>query len=373
MNISILGSTGSIGTQTLDIVEKNSDMHIVSLTAGKNAELMEKQIRKFHPRFVCMADESAAADLRVRVADTGVTVLGGADGLVEAAVCDEADIVVTAVVGIAGLKPTVAAIKAGKNIALANKETMVTAGYIVTRLAKENNVKIYPVDSEHSAIFQALECGRDNLSRIILTASGGPFFGKKRSELENITPQQAIKHPNWDMGAKVTIDSATLVNKGLEVMEARWLFDVDYDNIDVLVHRQSVIHSMIEYEDGAVIAQLGIPDMHLPIAYALTYPDRRPIGENKLDFTKYNTLTFDKPDTEVFPALSLAYKAGRSGGILPTVFNGADEAAFSLFMSGKLKFLEIAEFIEKKMSSAPHIENPTLDDIFLADRESRLI
>lgn len=371
MNISILGSTGSIGTQTLDIVRKNDDMKIISLTAGRNVSLMEKQIREFKPLVVCMADKSAAEDLRVRVSDTGVQVLGGADGLIEAAVCDDADIVVTAVVGISGLKPTISAIKAGKNIALANKETMVTAGHIVTRLAKENNVKIYPVDSEHSAIFQALQCGRKDLSRIILTASGGPFFGKKRDELENITPEQALKHPNWDMGAKVTIDSATLVNKGLEVMEARWLFDVDYDSIDVLVHRQSVIHSMIEYTDGAVIAQLGIPDMHLPIAYALTYPDRRPIGDNRLDFTKYGTLTFDKPDTEVFPALSLAYKAGRGGGILPTVFNGADEAAFSLFMNGKIRFLEIADFIEKKMSSSPHIENPTLDDIFAADSESR--
>ena len=336
MNISILGSTGSIGTQTLDIIRNNKDMKVISLTAANNVELMEKQVREFRPEVVCMTNEKAAKDLLIRISDTGTRVLSGADGLCEAAVCEKTDIVVTAVVGISGLLPTIAAIKSRKNIALANKETMVTAGHIVTALAKEYGVKIYPVDSEHSAIFQSMQGSRKNIRKIILTASGGPFFGKSHDDLRNITPEQALKHPNWDMGAKVTIDSATLVNKGLEVMEAHWLFDVDYDNIDVLVHRQSVVHSMVEYDDGAVIAQLGVPDMHLPIQYALTYPERRVIQNNYLDFSKYPALTFEKPDTSVFRALELAFEAGRKGGIIPTVFNGADEVAVKLFLERKI-------------------------------------
>ena len=371
MNISILGSTGSIGTQTLDIVRNNPDMKIISLSAARNVQLMEQQVREFKPELVCMTEEKAASDLKVRISDTDTRVVSGTDGLCEAAVCDKTDIVVTAVVGISGLLPTISAIKAGKDIALANKETMVTAGHIVTALAKEYNINIYPVDSEHSAIFQSMQGQSKDINKIILTASGGPFFGKTKAELENMTPEQALKHPNWDMGAKVTIDSATLVNKGLEVMEAHWLFDVDYDNIEVLVHRQSVIHSMVEYVDGGVIAQLGVPDMHLPIQYALTYPRRRNIPGNTLDFMKYPSLTFAKPDRDTFPALDLAFRAGRSGGVIPAVFNGADEVAVKKFLDGKIKFTEIPELIEKAMSDAPVIESPTLDDIIEADKYSR--
>ena len=371
MNITILGSTGSIGTQTLDIVRDNPDMKIVALTAHRNVDLMEKQVREFRPELVCMTDERAACDLKIKISDLGTKVVAGQEGLCYAAAYGDSEIVVTAVVGIAGLLPTIDAINAGKNIALANKETMVTAGHIITKLAEEKNIKIYPVDSEHSAIFQSLESTPHKAEKIILTASGGPFFGKTREELVGITPAQALKHPNWDMGAKVTIDSATLVNKGLEVMEARWLFDMDYDHIDVLVHRQSVVHSMVEYVDGGVIAQLGVPDMHLPIQYALTYPNRRNIKGERLDFTKYNTLTFAKPDTDTFKALSLAYSAGRQGGILPTVFNSADEAAVELFLKEKISFLDISDVIEQAMAAAPKIENPTIDDILQADAFAR--
>lgn len=371
MNINILGSTGSIGTQTLDIIRDNPYMKARVLTAHKNVELMEKQVREFLPQLVCMTDTKAAEDLKVRIKDLPVKVLSGEDGLCEAAAYGDAEIVVTAVVGISGLLPTIEAIKAHKNIALANKETMVTAGHIVTKLAMENGVKIYPVDSEHSAIFQSLESTPQRAERLILTASGGPFFGKKKDELKDITPSQALKHPNWDMGAKVTIDSATLVNKGLEVMEAHWLFEMDYDNIDVLVHRQSVIHSMVEYCDGAVIAQLGVPDMHLPIQYALTYPKRIKLNQEKLDFAKYPCLTFDKPDTDTFTALNLAYKAGKSGGILPTVFNSADEVAVELFLKERISFLQISQVIEAAMDNAPRVLNPTIDDILSADIYAR--
>lgn len=371
MNITILGSTGSIGTQTLDIIKDNPHMKAVVLTAHKNTKLMEEQIRQFRPSLVCMTDEKAAADLKTKVSDLDVQVVSGTDGLCMAAAYEKSDIVVTAVVGISGLLPTIAAIKSKKNIALANKETMVCAGHIVTRLAKENGVKIYPVDSEHSAVFQSMEGTPHAPSKIILTASGGPFFGRKKHELENITPAQALKHPNWDMGAKVTIDSSTLVNKGLEVMEAHWLFDMDYDNIDVLVHRQSVVHSMVEYADGGVIAQLGVPDMHLPIQYALTYPNRIPLNQEKLDFSKYPCLTFEKPDTDTFTALRLAYDAGRSGGVIPTVFNSADEAAVELFLKEKIKYLEIGEVIEQAMQAAPRIENPSIEDILEADAFAR--
>ncbi len=372
-NISILGSTGSIGTQTLDIVRENPDIKVRAMSAHKNIELLEKQAREFSPDFVSVTDEDSAKTLKTRLSDTNIKVLSGKDGLIETAVADGADTVVTAVVGISGLLPTIEAIKAGKNIALANKETLVTGGHIVTRLAKENNVKLLPVDSEHSAIFQSLQGMRDKkeLKKILLTASGGPFFGKTRIDLKNVTPEDALKHPNWDMGAKVTIDSSTLVNKGLEVMEARWLFDVDIDDIEVWVHRQSVVHSMVEFVDNAVIAQLGTPDMRLPIQYAITYPFRKPMSNNRLDFLKYPNLTFQKPDTDTFFALSLAYRAGRDGGILPTVFNSADEAAVELFLNGKIGYLDIADCIQYAMDSAPKVENASIDDIFEADKFSR--
>jgi len=372
-NISILGSTGSIGTQTLDIVRENPDIKVRAMSAHKNIELLEKQAREFSPDIVSVTDEDSAKTLKTRLSDTNIKVLSGKDGLIETACADGADTVVTAVVGISGLLPTIEAIKAGKNIALANKETLVTGGHIVTRLAKENNVKLLPVDSEHSAIFQSLQGMRDKkeLKKILLTASGGPFFGKTRIDLKNVTPEDALKHPNWDMGAKVTIDSSTLVNKGLEVMEARWLFDVDIDDIEVWVHRQSVVHSMVEFVDNAVIAQLGTPDMRLPIQYAITYPFRKPMSNNRLDFLKYPNLTFQKPDTDTFFALSLAYRAGRDGGILPTVFNSADEAAVELFLKGKIGYLDIADCIQYAMDSAPKVENASIDDIFEADKFSR--
>ena len=371
MNIIVLGSTGSIGTQTLDIIRGNPDMHAVVLTADKNTALMERQIREFHPDIVCMTDEKAAAELKVKTADTRTKVLSSAKCLCEAAAYPKGDIVVSAIVGIAGLLPTAAAIKSGKNIALANKETLVTGGHIITELAAKHKISIMPVDSEHSAIFQSMQSTRQKPERIILTASGGPFFGKSRNELKDITPEESLKHPNWDMGAKVTLDSATLVNKGLEVIEAHWLFDMDFDNIDVLVHRQSVVHSMVEYSDGGIIAQLGVPDMHLPIQYALTYPDRKKIPGNRLDLTKYHELTFDKPDTDTFPALQLAYEAGKAGGLMPAVFNGADEAAVSMFFEGKIGFLQIPELIEKAMLSASNISSPTLQDILEADKYAK--
>lgn len=371
MDITILGSTGSIGTQTLDIIRDNPYMKATVLTAHRSVELMEAQVREFKPELVCMTDEKAAEELKIKIADTPCKVVSGAEGLKYAAAYGDSEIVVTAVVGISGLLPTIEAIKSGKNIALANKETMVCAGHIITSLAAEKGIKILPVDSEHSAIFQSLQSTPQKADKIILTASGGPFFGKTADELCSITPAQALKHPNWDMGAKVTIDSATLVNKGLEVMEAHWLFDMDYDNIEVLVHRQSVVHSMVEYADGGVIAQLGTPDMHLPIQYALTYPKRLPINRERLDFAKYPSLTFAKPDTETFPALSLAFEAGKKGGILPTVFNSADEMAVELFLKEKIGFLDISRCLEKAMEAAPVIENPSIDDILEADRFAR--
>ncbi|MBO5059580.1 MAG: 1-deoxy-D-xylulose-5-phosphate reductoisomerase [Clostridia bacterium] len=370
-NISILGSTGSIGTQTLEVARAYKGIRVHALSAYSNIDLLEKQTREFNPRLVCVFDEKKAEEFKIRVADTDVKVVSGRDGLIEAAVCPGADTVVTAVVGISGLLPTIEAIKAGKNIALANKETLVTGGHIVTRLARENNVKLLPVDSEHSAIFQSLQGNPKKIKKILLTASGGPFFGKTREELKSITPEQALKHPNWDMGAKVTIDSSTLVNKGLEVIEAKWLFDVDIDKIEVLVHRQSVLHSAVMYEDNAVIAQLGVPDMKLPIQYALTYPDRLPMQGNELDFTKYPELTFAKPDTETFYALELAKKAGREGGILPTVFNGSDEAAVELFLKGKIGYLDIADSIADAMDRVKNIENPSVEEILEADKFAR--
>lgn len=371
--ISVLGSTGSIGTQTLEIAREYKGIQIEAMTAYSNAKLLEKQAREFSPKVVSLTDENAAKDLKIRLADTNIKVLSGKEGLIEAAVIDDAKTVVTAVVGISGLEPTIAAIKAKKNIAIANKETLVTGGHIVTALADEYGVNILPVDSEHSAIFQSLQGCKDTneIKRIILTASGGPFFGKTRKELKNVTPSDALKHPNWNMGAKVTIDSSTLVNKGLEVMEAKWLFGCD--NIKVLVHRQSVVHSMVEFVDNGVIAQLGAPDMRLPIQYALTYPNRLSMKNNELDFKKYGSLTFDEPDTDTFYALSLAFDAMKCGGIKPTVFNSADEAAVEMFLKGKLSYLGISEAIEKALDKIENIENPTVEQIFEADRASREI
>lgn len=372
-NISVLGSTGSIGTQTLDIVRENPSITVGALAARRNVDLMEKQAREFKPGLVCLTDESAAADLKIRLADTKIKVTGGEEGLTECAEAVGCDTVVTAVVGISGLLPTIRAIKAGKNIALANKETLVTGGHIVTELAKKHGVALLPVDSEHSAVFQSLGGCRDKkeIKKIILTASGGPFFGKTRDELRDITPADALKHPNWDMGAKVTIDSSTLVNKGLEVMEARWLFDVSPQQIEVLVHRQSVVHSMVEFCDNAVIAQLGAPDMRLPIQYAITCPNRLPMRGNTLDFAKYPSLDFAKPDTDTFFALELAYKALDAGGIMPTVFNSADEAAVELFLKGKIGYLEISDRIAAAMDAAKNVESASLEDIFEADGFAR--
>ncbi len=371
-DISILGSTGSIGTQTLEIAREYKGINVVALSARSNIELLERQAREFKPELVCVTDADKAAELKIKLADTDIKVVSGKSGLIEAAAAENAHTVVTAVVGISGLEPTIEAIKAKKNIALANKETLVTGGHIVTKLAKRYKTAILPVDSEHSAIFQSLQgANRGEIKRILLTASGGPFFGKKRADLANITPEQALKHPNWNMGAKVTIDSSTLVNKGLEIIEAKWLFGVDIDKIKVLVHRQSIVHSMVEYADNGIIAQLGAPDMRLPIQYALTYPNRLPMSGNELDFAKCGALTFEEPDTETFFALELARKAGREGGILPTVFNGADEAAVELFLKGKISYPDISEAIQKAMESAPEIEDPTLEQILEADKYAR--
>ena len=374
-NISILGSTGSIGTQTLQITQEYSDkINVVALSANSNISLLEEQSRKFNPEIVCVTNEKKAHELKIKLADTNIKVVSGRKGLIECATAKNADTVVTAVVGISGLEPTIEAIKAKKDIALANKETLVTGGHIVTRLARENGVKILPVDSEHSAIFQSLMVNEKRaVKKILLTASGGPFIGKKRNELENIKPADALKHPNWNMGAKVTIDSSTLVNKGLEVIEAKWLFDVDIDNIEVLVHRQSIVHSMVEYVDNGVIAQLGTPDMRLPIQFALTYPSRLPMKQNEIDFAKIGQLTFEKPDIETFFALEVAKKAGREGGILPTIFNSADEMAVELFLEGKMKYTQISDAISYAVNTVKNIENPTLEQIFEADKEAREI
>ena len=362
--IAILGSTGSIGTQTLEVAEANGDLRVAALAAGSNVELLERQIRKFHPKLAALASEEAAKDLRVRVRDLDVRIVSGMEGLIEVSVMPETDILVTAIVGMIGIRPTIAAIEAGKDIALANKETLVTAGHIIMPLAKEKNVRILPVDSEHSAVFQALngENGKQ-VSRILLTASGGPFRGKTRKELENVQPEDALKHPNWAMGQKITIDSATLVNKGLEVMEAKWLFGAELEQIEVVVQPQSVIHSMVEFTDGAVMAQLGTPDMKLPIQYALYYPERRYLPGERLDFWKIGKLDFEKPDMDTFYALKLAYEAGEKGGSLPTVFNAANELAVSMFLKGDIKYLEIVEIIEDCMSVHKNIEIPSLEQI----------
>lgn len=362
--IAILGSTGSIGTQTLDIVREQGDIKVTALAAGSNIGLLEKQIREFQPKLVAVWDEKHTQELRTRIRDLDVDVYSGMEGLIAVSTEEEAEILVTAIVGMLGLRPTVAAIKAGKNIALANKETLVTAGHLIMPLAKECDVSILPVDSEHSAIFQSLNGEEGNrIAKILLTASGGPFRGKKRQELMNMQVEDALKHPNWSMGRKITIDSATLVNKGLEVMEAKWLFDVEPEQIQVVVHPQSVIHSMVEYEDGAVIAQLGTPDMRLPIQYALYYPKRRPLSGKRLDFYELSNLTFEKPDTETFEGLSLAMEAMKQGGNMPTVFNAANERAVALFLDRKIGFLEITEIIAESMNQVKYREQPSLEEI----------
>lgn len=369
--LALLGSTGSIGTQTLDVCDKTGEFEITALTAHKNIKKAEEQIRKYKPRYACMTDEKSAADLKILIADTPTHILAGENGACECAALTENDIVLAAIVGIAGLKPTMAAVKSGKKIALANKEAMVTAGDIVKTEAKRSGAHILPVDSEHSAIFQCISNQRKFLKKIIITASGGPFFGKKRAELENVTIEQALRHPNWSMGAKITIDSATLVNKGLEIMEAMQLFDIDVDSIEPVIHRESIIHSMVEFCDGSVIAQLGAPDMRLPIEYALTYPERKIAVSSPLNLTEIGKLTFFEPDNEAFPAIELAKRAARAGGVACAVYNGANEKAVDMFLNGKCKFTEITEIIERAVNSAPRIENPTLDDIFEADAYAR--
>lgn len=366
--IGILGSTGSIGTQTLEVVRSNSDLKVVALAAGSNVELMEKQIREFRPSLCVMWEEEAAKDLKTRVSDLSVKVLFGMEGLLTMAVMAKIEVLVTAVVGMIGIRPTIAAIEAGKTIALANKETLVTAGHLIMPLAAKQRVPILPVDSEHSAIFQSMNGEiKSRVSKILLTASGGPFLGRKRRELENITVEDALKHPNWSMGRKITVDSATLVNKGLEVIEARWLFGVKPDKIQVIVHPQSIIHSMVEYEDGAVMAQLGVPDMKLPIQYALFYPDRRPMEGKRIDFFELAKLTFEKPDTDTFQGLNLAYEALRRGGSMPTVFNAANERAVSLFLDRKIRFPEIYELICGAMENHKVVSFPSVEEILEAE------
>ncbi len=370
--IVLLGSTGSIGTQTLEIIKNYSnDLEIVALAAGSNVELMEKQIREFHPKKAVMWSEEAACDLKHRVADVDIEILCGMDGLLEIVTMEEANTVVTAIVGMIGIRPTIAAIESKKTIALANKETLVTAGHIIMPLAKKMGVDILPVDSEHSAIFQSMNGEkREQVDKILLTASGGPFRGKKTEELLNIKVEDALKHPNWAMGRKITIDSATLVNKGLEVIEAKWLFDVSLDKIQVVVHPQSIIHSMVQYKDGGIIAQLGTPDMKLPIQYALFYPDRRELEGKKLDFYELAQMTFEKPDMETFYGLRLAFEASKQGGSMPTIYNAANEKAVSLFLDRKIKFLQIPELIEKAMNNHKIITNPNVDEILSAEKEA---
>ena len=362
--IAILGSTGSIGTQTLDIVREQGGIQVVAMAAGSNISLLEAQMREFKPSLVSVWDEKKASELRTNTKDLGIKIVSGMEGLLEVSVIPESEILVTAIVGMLGIRPTIAAIKAGKKIALANKETLVTAGHIIIPLAKEYKVPILPVDSEHSAIFQSLQGAGDNkISRILLTASGGPFRGRKADELKNIQVEDALKHPNWSMGRKITIDSSTLVNKGLEVMEAKWLFDVALDQIQVVVHPQSVIHSAVEYQDGAVIAQLGTPDMRLPIQYALYYPERRNLSGRRLDLFEIADLTFEKPDTDTFRGLALAYQAMEKGGNIPTVYNAANEKAVSLFLDRKISYPEITELIEACMENAEFIDHPDVDEI----------
>ena len=369
--IAILGSTGSIGTQTLEIVRTNKDLEVVALAAGSNIDLLERQIREFRPRLAAVWKEDRAAELKSRLTDVDVRVVTGMDGLLEVAAVPESQILVTAIVGMIGIRPTIEAIRAGKDIALANKETLVTAGHIIMPLAKEYGVSILPVDSEHSAIFQSLQGGqRKALHKILLTASGGPFRGKKREELEHIQVEDALKHPNWEMGRKITIDSSTMVNKGLEVIEAKWLFGVTVDQIQVVVQPQSIIHSMVEYEDGAVIAQLGTPEMKLPIQYALYYPERRYLPGERLDFGTLTQITFEKPDMETFYGLKLAFEAGRRGGSLPTVLNAANERAVAMFLDRKIRYPEIPEIIQSCMENHKNNPDPTVEEILKTEQET---
>ena len=368
--ISILGSTGSIGTQTLEIVSANADIEVVGLAAGSNIKLLEEQIRKYKPKAACVFDKDKAAELRIKISDTACKIFEGMDGLIEIATLSDADIVVTAVVGMIGIKPTIAAIKAGKDIALANKETLVCAGHIIIPLVKECNVRLLPVDSEHSAIFQCLQGNEKNkIDKILLTASGGPFRGYTKEQLKNVSLEDALKHPNWSMGHKITIDSSTMVNKALEVMEAHWLFDVSVDDIEVVVQPKSIIHSMVQYEDGAVIAQLGTPDMKLPIQYALYYPQRRYLKGDRLDFSKLTDIQLEKPNMDVFDGLKLGIEAGRIGGSLPTVFNAADEAAVAMFLNKEISYMQITAKIKEAMDSHKLIKNPSVDDILEIQRE----
>lgn len=371
--IAILGSTGSIGTQTLEVVRAQQDIKVTALSAGDNIDLLEQQIREFRPALAAVKTEEKAKELALRISDLNIPVLSGMDGLMAVACEKKAEVLVTAIVGMLGIRPTIAAIEAGKDIALANKETLVTAGHIIMPLAKKCGVRILPVDSEHSAIFQSLNGEKEHgnkIDKILLTASGGPFRGMSREELSQVRLEDALKHPNWVMGRKITIDSATLVNKGLEVMEARWLFGVEMDQVQVVVQPQSVIHSMVEYEDGAVIAQLGTPDMKLPIQYALYYPERRFLAGDRLDFAKLAQITFEAPDFENFHGLSLAYKAGRRGGTLPTVFNAANERAVQKFLDREIGYLTITDMIEAAMEHHTVKENPTVEEILAAEQET---
>ena len=370
-NIAILGSTGSIGTQTLDVARKNEDLRVVAVSAGKSVEKLEEQIREFHPILAAVWDEKAARDLKTRIADTDTKVVSGMEGLLELASMPESDILVTAIVGMIGIRPTMEGIRAGKDIALANKETLVTAGHLIMPMAREYGVSILPVDSEHSAIFQAIH-GEENeeIHKLLITASGGPFRGRTTEELRNVTVADTLKHPNWVMGRKITVDSATLVNKGLEVMEARWLFDMDLDHIQVVVQPQSIIHSMVEFKDGAIMAQLGTPDMRLPIQYALYYPHRRYLDGDRLDFTKLREITFEVPDMETFRGLPMAIQASREGGSMPTVFNAANELAVKKFLEEKIGFLDIYEIIAQSMERHKKIAHPDLDEILSVEQDT---
>ena len=367
--IAILGSTGSIGTQTLEVVRENNDIEVLALAAGNNIKLLEAQIREFRPRLAAVWTEEKAKELRENVKDLDVKIVSGMDGLIEVSVIEGSEILVTAILGMIGIRPTIEAIKAGKDIALANKETLVTAGHIIMPLAKEYGVQILPVDSEHSAIFQSLQGShRSELRKILLTASGGPFRGKTREELAHMQLEDALKHPTWSMGQKITIDSSTLVNKGLEVIEAKWLFNVEIDQVEVVVHPQSIIHSMVEYVDGAIIAELGTPDMKLPIQYAIYYPERRYLPGERVNFATLGQLTFEKPDTDTFTGLRLAFEAGRAGGSLPTVFNAANERAVSKFLNRKIGYLQITEIIEECMRNHKNIINPTVEEILATEQ-----
>ena len=368
--LSILGSTGSIGTQTLDIVRKSDGkLKVCAIAGGSNISLLEKQAREFLPKLVCVGDDSLKDDLQIALNDTDIKVVSGKEGLTDVAVFEDADTVVTAIVGMMGIIPTINAIKAGKDIALANKETLVTAGHIIMPLAKEHNISILPVDSEHSAIFQCIQGEKaSQIHKLIITASGGPFRGFTKDELKDVTLEQALNHPNWSMGKKITIDSATMVNKGLEVIEARWLYDITVDNIEVTVHPQSIVHSMVEFNDGSIKAQLGVPDMRHPIQYALFYPDRYDFGLEYLDFSKISSLDFEKPDTDVFEGLKMAYDSSLKGGNMPVIFNAANEFAVAKFLAGRIKFVEIYETIRKAIDNIGFIENPDINEVLATEQ-----